>query len=437
MRTGHCSSMASGEGGKGFDVESFRANRYPMTQGDMSGQSSNSEIEQAISRIERVVCGWVTEHRVDEGASFIRGLGVELFTSKGDVRQSNQDLVAFVRIPVQRCVRASICAAVLADGIGGMADGEGASALAVSAFIAFLAAGNAPGGMKKLLLAAMQYANRRVNETYGGQGGTTLTSVLYGKQGVTGIHVGDSRIYALREASAVRLTVDDTLAEQLRQVRGEALTDDPSARDNRLVQFVGMGPNLEPHVVDLTAPDDGQLFKSFVLSTDGAHYIGDELISQMVAAGLEASRLSSQLVSLSRACGSTDNASLVVLPSKIPVNFDVDASVALLLDMPGNSLRILVEDFHEPPGGSPNEQVMQALEPAENSALTMASPTAPEPKAQAKKARGKGRRRVAVKSTLGEQGQVILGFADDQRQETSSPEERGEDKDKNERGDLK
>ncbi|MDR5776281.1 MULTISPECIES: protein phosphatase 2C domain-containing protein [unclassified Caballeronia] len=390
-----------------------------MSDENLAGPETNG----AVSVIERAVCLWITDSRPDDGNSVLRSVGAELLTSKGDFRQSNQDLVAFVRIPEQRSVRAPLCAAIVADGMGGMVDGDGASALAVSAFIAFLTAGDVSGGMKKLLVGAMDHANLRVHRKYGGSGGTTLAAVLYGKQGTTAIHVGDSRIYGMQATTTVRLTVDDTLAEQLRYAKGSnAAPDVPNERDNRLVQFVGIGPNLESHVVDLTGRDAEEPFDHFLLSTDGAHYIGDELLTQIRHAGLDTKSLGPQLVALSRACGSTDNASLVVAPSRVAMDFDSGKKAQLLVDMPGCSLCINVadsSDLVDRKQGADGRQVQKV----EVAALDNSTPTtedgAGRPPARVEKAKERKRKTPTGKKASNED-QVSLGFVEDEDTKAAS-----------------
>ncbi|CAN7760939.1 protein phosphatase 2C domain-containing protein [Cupriavidus necator] len=381
------------------------------------------EVNGTVSAIENAVCSWITDSRPDDGNSLVRSVDAELLTSKGDFRESNQDLVAFVRIPEQRSVRAPLCAAIVADGMGGMFDGEGASALAVSAFIAFLTAGDVSGGMKKLLIGAMEHANQRVHQKYAGSGGTTLAAVLFGKQGTTAVHVGDSRIYGMRASTAVRLTVDDTLAEQLRHAKGSnAAHDDPTQRDNRLVQFVGFGPHLEPHVVDLTGRDAGEPFDHFLLSTDGAHYIGDEVLAQIRHAGLETKCLGAQLIALSRACGSTDNASLVVTPSRIPMDFGSGKTAQLLVDMPGCSLCINVMDssYSVTRKHSVDEQQIERTERAPIEKSTDATAEVTEQVLVPVESVKEKKRKTTVAKRTSNRDQASLGFVEDEGRKPAS-----------------
>ncbi|MCD2453804.1 protein phosphatase 2C domain-containing protein [Methylicorpusculum oleiharenae] len=294
-----------------------------------------------VRTIETSAFEWLTSKRDKDGFSKITKYGVELATSKGDYRESNQDLVAFFYVSDQSYARSPLAAVVVADGMGGMQDGDLASSLAISAFIAFLSSGKASVGLKSLLVAATLYANQRVHEKLKGAGGSTLSAILYGKQGAIGLNVGDSRIYAVEKHSLRRLTLDDTLGEQFRHYRGKSAEED-SYQDNRLVQFIGIGPVLEPHVIDLSTAVNDNSSRHFLLSTDGAHCIGDEMIKGLLKAGLPVTKLASNLVDISRRCGSTDNSSVILAPERIDFGTLPKSVREITLDIPASSFQMLL-----------------------------------------------------------------------------------------------
>lgn len=307
----------------------------------MLRQNSPTGHSPLVQMIEANAFEWLSNRSDRDASSHVKKCGVELATSKGGYRESNQDLSAFFYVSDQTYAHAPLAAAVVADGMGGMEDGGIASARAISAFIAFLSAGKAPVGLKSLLLAATLYANQRVHEELRGNGGTTLSAVLYGKQGVIGLNVGDSRIYAIGQHSVRRLTVDDTLGEQFRHFSGGAIEGELS-QDNRLVQFVGIGPILEPHIIDLGVVSENTQYTHFLLSTDGAHCIGDETIASLLKAGIPITELASNLVDISRRCGSTDNSSAILAPARVGFSTLLRPVQELALDVPTSSFQILL-----------------------------------------------------------------------------------------------
>ncbi len=107
----------------------------------------------------------------------------------------------------------------VADGMGGHAAGEVASAVAI-ATVARLDE-DAPGSdlLEALKRAAVQ-ANEHLREMVAGDSsldgmGTTLTTLLFTGTRLGLLHIGDSRCYLLRDGVLTQITHDDTLVQSL------------------------------------------------------------------------------------------------------------------------------------------------------------------------------------------------------------------------------
>jgi protein phosphatase len=107
----------------------------------------------------------------------------------------------------------------VADGMGGHAAGEVASAVAIAA-IAPLDE-DAPGAdlLDALRQAAMS-ANQHLHDMVEGDAaldgmGTTLTAILWGGSRLGLLHIGDSRCYLLRDGELTQITHDHTLVQTL------------------------------------------------------------------------------------------------------------------------------------------------------------------------------------------------------------------------------
>ena len=107
----------------------------------------------------------------------------------------------------------------VADGMGGHAAGEVASAVAIASLAALDE--DAPGAD---LLAALKTAAVRANDSLRdmvrGDGnldgmGTTLTTLLFTGNRLGLLHIGDSRCYLLRDGALSQITHDDTLVQSL------------------------------------------------------------------------------------------------------------------------------------------------------------------------------------------------------------------------------
>jgi PPM family protein phosphatase len=131
---------------------------------------------------------------------------------------------------------------IVADGMGGHAAGEIASAKAVEAMREFILSfqGNSdftwPFGVVKnlsppqnLLLSAIRLANRDVcalaqdHPEYSGMGTTVVACLLEDHEAVIG-HVGDSRAYLLRDDTMTQLTEDHSWVNE--QVQQQLLTEE-------------------------------------------------------------------------------------------------------------------------------------------------------------------------------------------------------------------
>src|ERR1044072_7187645 len=123
-------------------------------------------------------------------------------TDVGCVRSSNQDCGRFIR-PTDAAQRERKgVLAVVADGMGGHSGGEVASSLAAEVIShAYYGSNSSP---VEALTESFKEANRQIyeaskrDESLNGMGTTCTALAIYGDQAVVA-HVGDSRLYLLRE----------------------------------------------------------------------------------------------------------------------------------------------------------------------------------------------------------------------------------------------
>lgn len=173
-------------------------------------------------------------------------------TAVGCVRTSNEDAVAFV-IPSQDDPSAERgCLGLVADGMGGHAAGEVASALAVE--VVRQAFFSLQGPVPQSLMRAFQTANRAIFEHARShpecQGmGTTCTALVIHDGQLWLAHVGDSRAYLLRRGKLAQLTEDHTLHAQM--IR-EGMMNEDEARTaeggNVILKALGTALDIAPDV---------------------------------------------------------------------------------------------------------------------------------------------------------------------------------------------
>lgn len=184
-------------------------------------------------------------------------------------RRNNQDACAYLLTEsVLGSVRQSIGFFCVADGIGGIRDGERASQLAAeSACRAFGRAIAHYGGAEiarhpaDFARAIVQITSQRLAlqgefDPDRNRGGTTFTClVLAGERAGIG-HVGDSRAVLVRDGELLQLTQDHTLASIFEKLGDAPATGEEADTSHRTIsRFLGTVMELEPSRVDGFSPE--------------------------------------------------------------------------------------------------------------------------------------------------------------------------------------
>lgn len=245
--------------------------------------------------IAETILNWLdvdTQHRAEREVEDIFVLATDI----GTKRPENQDKAAVLRVGSAATHREFWCVCIC-DGMGGLRDGKAAASNALSSFLASLVA-HRKREPKDRLDTAVREASEWVAQVVQG-GGSTLSAALFEGGSVYTANVGDSRIYALNPLNngefIERLTVDDTMEEAY------------GAEGKGLLQFIGMKSGLLPHVNEVSNRE-----AQLVLTTDGAHFIGDEILRRIRANAPDASSFCARVLDTARWLGSTDNATLIV-----------------------------------------------------------------------------------------------------------------------------
>jgi PPM family protein phosphatase len=219
-------------------------------------------------------------------------------------RRANQDAVVVFRL----ATGAELIA--VADGMGGHAAGEVASAAALDALVAELEAGAE-------LASAMRAANAAVyakaKETPDMEGmGTTLVALLRDERGYVLANVGDSRAYLVSAAAIEQITRDHSyVAEALRQGTMTEAEAENSPWRNALTRAIGTDAEVEVDVFGPFAPVPAH---AILLCTDGLYRaIGEEVIREYVLSTADLTTACEALGALAFRRGSDDNISLAIV----------------------------------------------------------------------------------------------------------------------------
>jgi protein phosphatase len=239
-------------------------------------------------------------------------------TDVGRRRGDNQDAYALL---------AELGGALVADGMGGHARGDLASALAISAAARELLDsaprhGHQPAPASMRLTAAVASANRTILSSASkmpgtGGMGTTLLAVLFEAGRLHVAHVGDSRLYRLRDTTLERLTTDQTVGELLAGRRGQGGSS-PFA--NVLTQALGCETDVAPEQYELEC-SSGDLY---LLCSDGLHgMLDDEGIRlTLLNFGANLGQAARELVRLANERGGLDNITVVLARPITPTDAD-------------------------------------------------------------------------------------------------------------------
>jgi PPM family protein phosphatase len=258
-------------------------------------------------------------------------------TSVGSVRKENQDAALLVIARHADSSSSDFDAAVLCDGLGGMKEGGEAARLGVSCFASrILRTSRLP--LVERVRSAISHANAEIFNKLRGEGGTTLSAVLLDRSGSAIVgHVGDSRIYSVAKGALRQLTRDDTMQAVLNRPAKEHV------RDSRLLQFVGMGQDLDPQILSVRPESRG-----FMLTSDGVHDIPFELISQTVSREENNADLCRKLIQISELLGGKDNSTVVMIPPTLLRIEDAPfEKLEIKLLSPSRSLDVWITNFVE------------------------------------------------------------------------------------------
>lgn len=204
---------------------------------------------------------------------------------------------------------------IVADGMGGHAAGEVASRIAVEAVCQSLQITGLANPQQQLR-KSIEKANRTVEEAANDNKawhnmGTTLTLLLLHQQQAFLAHVGDSRIYRLRDNQLKQLSDDHSLVgEQVRQ--GILSVDEArtSTLGNILLQAIGITPELDicQKHFPLVAGE------RFLLCSDGlTDMLTDVEIKQTLQGTNTLNSLCNELVDKAIVAGGRDNVTVIVV----------------------------------------------------------------------------------------------------------------------------
>jgi len=220
---------------------------------------------------------------------------------------------------------------VVADGMGGHVAGEVASRVAVEAIEAFIQ--ETAGADRNRtwpfpfdpsisleanrLRAAFRLANRKIASAIADSQdlrgmATTASAVLLGARSASVAHVGDSRVYVLRDGTLQQITHDHSWVEE--QVRAGTLTPTAARQHpwrNVVTRALSGGEDPEVDVTDIS-PKPGE---RYLLCSDGLFtVVADSHIAEILGGqGVPLESIARSLVAAANEGGGPDNITALIL----------------------------------------------------------------------------------------------------------------------------
>lgn len=243
-------------------------------------------------------------------------------TDVGIVRKINEDSFVCHGLQIDKIsqsTQALLC--IIADGMGGCNAGEVASAMAVTEIMQYINGkldnlNNDEKSIKVLIEEAVLYANDKIyqkslqDNNYSGMG-TTLSLALITNDCVYIGHVGDSRIYAIRNDKIARVTEDHSLVTEL--VRNGSIKPeeaDHHPQKHIITRALGTEDSIEVDI-DCFKWIEGDVV---MLCSDGlSNRLEDNMIKRIIEQACDLDNACLNLIEQAKQNGSTDNITVVVV----------------------------------------------------------------------------------------------------------------------------
>lgn len=206
---------------------------------------------------------------------------------------------------------------VVADGMGGHAGGDVASAIATKRIMEadrlYLSAQDAEFALQAALIAANSQLAETVFEHTELTGmGTTVSALVVLDDQVAIAHIGDSRIYLLRDGELSQITTDHTFVQRLvdsgRITEAEAMVHPRRSVLMRVLGDVEASPEIDTSILVTLAGD------RWLICSDGlSGVVSNTGIGNALRSPIDAQHVADRLVKESLDGGAPDNVTIVVV----------------------------------------------------------------------------------------------------------------------------
>ena len=239
--------------------------------------------------------------------------GVE--SDKGKIRELNEDYFNILsgneKVPLTF---------IIADGMGGHNSGEVASKMAVDYVSKYILKHpdhiSNEEDIEENIIEIMNKANEAVyfgstqNKEYSGMGTTLIICVVLNKKMYIG-HVGDSRVYLIRDGAIKRITTDHSYIEEL--IKNGSLTRE-QAKNHPKKHIITRALGCENFIEVDTYSCEIKENDIYVLCTDGlTNMVSEQQIMEVACRNEDPKEACKEMIRLANEYGGEDNTTVIVL----------------------------------------------------------------------------------------------------------------------------
>ncbi|HEU4390214.1 MAG TPA: Stp1/IreP family PP2C-type Ser/Thr phosphatase [Blastocatellia bacterium] len=248
-------------------------------------------------------------------------INASVVTDVGCVREINEDNGRYVRPGDPEVLEKKGVLAIVADGMGGHSAGEVASKMAVDVISRAYFENN--DDVEEALTGAITEANRQIYEASLNDDnlrgmGTTCTALVLTNGTVVAAHVGDSRLYLVRNGGIYLMTEDHSAVMEMVR-RGLLSIEEARTHPDKNVILRALGTNPEVEIAMWDEPFPVRAGDHFLLCSDGLYdLVTDDEIKNAVL-GNDSQTACERLVGLARDRGGYDNITVGIVHLTEPV----------------------------------------------------------------------------------------------------------------------
>lgn len=244
------------------------------------------------------------------------GIEVSVQSDIGCLRQNNEDSFGYWEPEDDQQFQRKGRLAVVADGMGGYEGGQEASRLAVETLVAVYRdfVGDDP---QAALVEALQAAHEQIRQYSFAHPelrgmGTTCTAAAIVQDALYYVHVGDTRLYLIRDGQITRVTRDHSYVGRLVE-SGMISQEEAEAHPQRNILTAALGTNPDLIMDSPGRPEPLRPEDVLLICSDGLWGLVRDLEILDAVENKSAEQAGRELIELARERGGPDNITVEIL----------------------------------------------------------------------------------------------------------------------------